>query len=136
MGRLFWKIFLWFWLAMVLMTLGIAWGMAQFFQDESDRPSRRSARLAAPQVLAVASVLQHNGESAAKRLLQELTPQSSIQILVVDGQGEELLGRSLSKALSSEPEDQARLTPSASPPERLALVTDRVVEAWYHPSMA
>ena len=129
MGRLFWKIFLWFWLAMVLMTLGIAWGMAQFFQDESDRPSRRSARLAAPQVLAVASVLQHNGESAAKRLLQELIPQSSIQILVVDDQGEELLGRSLPKVLGSEPRDQARLAPSVSPPERFGVVTDRMVDS-------
>lgn len=101
MGRLFWKIFLWFWLTMILMTLGIAWGMAQFFQQERDSTERPLSKFAMFQVVAVTSVLEHGGESAAKVLLQEMADNSPLQILVIDVQGRELLGRSVSGVLAT-----------------------------------
>ncbi len=95
MGRLFWKIFLWFWLTMILMTFAIAWGMAQFFQQERALSDRPLARFALLQVEAVAAVLEYSGESAAKVLLREIADNSRLKIFVIDGRGGELLGRTV-----------------------------------------
>lgn len=97
MGRLFWKIFLWFWLTMILMTLGIAWGMAQFFQQERALSTRPLAKFSLLQVTAVTAILEHSGESAAKVLLQEIADNSRLQIFVVDERGDELLGRTITE---------------------------------------
>ncbi len=101
MGRLFWKIFFWFWLTMILITLGIAWGMAQYFQQvgtPSDRPFVRPVLL---QITAVTAVLGHSGESAAKELLQEIAENARFQIFVIDEQGAELLGRTVSRSMNT-----------------------------------
>jgi two-component system sensor histidine kinase CpxA len=126
MGRLFWKIFLWFWVTMILMTLGIAWGMAQFFHKEDDLLNRPIARHAMPQVLAMTSVLKSSGESAAKVLLQEMAGLSPLEILVVDDQGQELLGRSLPEVPDSEAVNQAGVTSPASPRQHFSAISDRV----------
>ncbi len=101
MGRLFWKIFFWFWLTMILITLGIAWGMAQYFQQAgtpSDRPFVRPVLL---QIKAVTAVLAHSGESAAKVLLEEIANDSRLQIFVIDEQGAELLGRTVTRFMNT-----------------------------------
>jgi signal transduction histidine kinase len=100
-GRLFWKIFFWFWLTMIIMTFGIALGMVQFFQHERSSFDRPLARLALIQVSAVAAVLEHSEESAAKLLLQEITSNSPLQIFVIDPQGGELLGRTVTELLNT-----------------------------------
>jgi two-component system sensor histidine kinase CpxA len=127
MGRLFWKIFLWFWVTMILMTLGIAWGMAQFFHKEGNQLSKPIAQLAMPQVLAVSSVLSSSGESAAKALLQEMVESSPLQVLVVDDQGQELLGQSIPKASGSDLVNQNIVVSSVSPQEHFDTVTERLV---------
>ena len=101
MGRLFWKIFFWFWLTMILITLGIAWGIAQYFQQAgtpSDRPFVKPILL---QITAVTAVLEHSGKSAAKVLIQEIADSSRLQIFVIDEQGGELLGRTITRSMNT-----------------------------------
>ena len=127
MGRLFWKIFLWFWVTMILMTLGIAWGMAQFFHKEDALPNGPIARHAMTQVLAVTSVLKYSGAPAAKVLLQEMVGLSPLQILVVDDQGQELLGRPIPEVHDSESGNQTSVAPSAWPRKHINTVPEQVV---------
>ncbi|MCU7876516.1 MAG: HAMP domain-containing protein [Candidatus Thiodiazotropha sp. (ex Lucinoma borealis)] len=130
MGRLFWKIFLWFWLAMILMTFGIAWGMAQLLQSADERYSIKPLnRIAVPQVTAVATVLEYGGESAAKALVEEITGFSPLQILVIDEQGRELLGRSLPKMPVLNPENKTGEMVGALPSARFEVITDRIVDS-------
>ena len=110
MGRLFWKIFFWFWLTMILITIGIAWGMAQYFQQAgtpSHRPFVRSVLL---QITAVTAVLEHSGKSAAKVLLQEIADSSRLQIFVIDEQDAELLGRTVTRSMNSKHRRQENAT--------------------------
>ncbi|MCF6283258.1 MAG: ATP-binding protein [Candidatus Polarisedimenticolaceae bacterium] len=94
MGRLFWKIFLWFWLAMIMMTIGVFFIMSQLLQQQE--VVSPLGRMAEPQVAAVASAIKHGGEFAAKSFLREQMVHSPIQIMVINDQGQELLGRQLS----------------------------------------
>ncbi len=91
MGRLFWKIFFWFWLTMILMTLGIALGTAQFFQQEQRLFGRPLTRLVTIQVDAVSAVLKYSGESAAKAFVQEIADKSPLQLLVLNTQNKEII---------------------------------------------
>lgn len=93
MGRLFWKIFFWFWLAMILMALGVAWGLAQYYQVNETPPSLLVSRLIGPQVATVSSALQHGGESVTRKMLEDLSSSNRIQIFAVNEQGQDLLGR-------------------------------------------
>ncbi|MFC1747963.1 ATP-binding protein [Pseudomonadota bacterium] len=103
MGRLFWKIFLSFWLIIVLSTLGVAWGITQFYQQEEIRPpGGRAARVIAIQEAAITASLKHSGETTTKHLLQELESTSRIRMYVVNNQGDELLGRSLPTSLTNQ----------------------------------
>ena len=121
MGRLFWKIFLWFWLAMILMTLGIAWGMTQFLQSVDERFSNKPLnRIAMTQVTAVTTVLKHRGELETKALLNELAEVSPLQVLVIDDQGREILGRPL---------PGGRENAGDISPNHFFMTAERVVEA-------
>ncbi|MEW8027715.1 MAG: ATP-binding protein [Candidatus Thiodiazotropha sp.] len=78
------------------MTLGIAWGMAQFLQSADERFSAKPLnRIAMTQIVAVATVLKYRGEPETKVILEELAGVSPLKILVIDNQGLELLGRPL-----------------------------------------
>lgn len=119
MNRLFWKIFLWFWTAMLLMGLSIAWGIATLI-DNSDLDSRHSQhkRMLRARVVTLAQVMEYNGELAARRFLRRsqrralgldpigrpletdrpgLTkrPHPDLQIYVVNSDGLDLLQRPL-----------------------------------------
>ncbi len=119
MGRLFWKIFLWFWLTMILITLGIAWGMAQYFQQERAPSARPLAKFALLQVTAVTAVLEHSGESATKVLLQEIAENSRLLIFVINERGDELLERAVTGSLNTRRRGQTDNTnPSESIIER------------------
>ncbi len=97
MGRLFWKIFGWFWVVMLLMGFGISWAMSQLMQDSerevaAARQSRQS-RLVQMRINAVAVTLEHSGETAARAVLRQTESGSRSRILVFDSEGRELLGR-------------------------------------------
>ncbi|MEN8179564.1 MAG: ATP-binding protein [Pseudomonadota bacterium] len=104
MGRLFWKIFLWFWLAMILMIVGVTWGTARFLSTtENGHIMDPLTKVASFQVTAVAAVLEYGGESAARSLLEEIAATSPFEILIIDDQGQDIRGRSVQEAALSTP---------------------------------
>ncbi len=120
MGRLFWKIFLWFWAAMLLMGFAIAWGIATLV-DNSDLESRYSQhkRMLQERVESLAQIMAYNGEYSAKRFLLmrsqrrkfgieqqgrpeasqqqgfETIPPPEVKIYIVNNLGDDILQRQL-----------------------------------------
>ena len=99
MGRLFWKIFLWFWVTLILIGLTVAWGTAIYLHnsDEFRRPDLRS-RFIQQEVKTVRQVLKYGGADAAFHILSQNrrdTPFRS-HVYVIDEMGLELLGREIS----------------------------------------
>ncbi len=70
MGRLFWKIFLWFWSAMLLMGFSIAWTISTLI-DVSDLDLRQQQlkRLLQTRVETLGQLIEFNGEKAAINFL-------------------------------------------------------------------
>ena len=100
MGRLFWKIFLGFWVTLVFMGAGV--GIAVYIyranQDSSDVATGRRAEFI---VGVVANALQYGGEAGAKSMLQEWPGTRRPMVLVVDSQGRDILGRKVPEAALS-----------------------------------
>ena len=120
MGRLFWKIFLWFWSAMLLTGFAIAWGIATLI-DNSDLESRYSQhkRMLQERVESLAQIMTYNGAYSAKRFLLmrsqrrkfgiqqlgeseatqqegfETIPPPEVKIYIVDNEGIDILQRQL-----------------------------------------
>jgi two-component system sensor histidine kinase CpxA len=70
MGRLFWKIFLWFWVAMLLMGLAIAWGVSTVIDNSDLDPRQRQHKyMLLTRVETLAQVVAFNGEDAARDFL-------------------------------------------------------------------
>jgi len=104
-GRLFWKIFLWFWLTTIVMVFGGAIGTTYLFKDEfrsrlgpfEHRIDRNMDRLS--------HSLRTQGEEKTKRFLENLRNRrpgkffadakrpKPPQIFIIDSQGKELMGR-------------------------------------------
>jgi two-component system sensor histidine kinase CpxA len=100
MGRLFWKIFFWFWAAMILVGIGVAWGTAQLLKNgEQSQFPGVLARVAGPQVTAIATVLEQVGEASARDALAALPPGAPFRVLVIDEMGKDLLGRPVPQVL-------------------------------------
>ena len=73
MGKLFWKIMFCFWFAMIPMGIGIAWSIVELMSEApTDRRRFLLHRNLHNNVRALALVLEHSGESAAKRFLTDL----------------------------------------------------------------
>ena len=84
MGRLFWKIFLWFWLAMILVTLGVAVGVAQFMEETGHPIRRQLARhQAETALLRVTDILELSGLEAARSLRRRIGKRSPLEIRIV-----------------------------------------------------
>ncbi|MGV6806606.1 MAG: sensor histidine kinase [bacterium] len=92
MNRLFWKIFLWFWAAIILMTLAAGWGV-RTYSDISRQDSYREL----PTVMAASLevVLALESRERATEVLRFMQQHLDFPILVFDAKGAELLGRSL-----------------------------------------
>lgn len=108
-GRLFWKFFFAFWLA--LLVAGAAVGTAVWLHREAlERERAEDGRLqgvaAGPRadmaVAAAASVLTHGGDEALRRLLVEWSGERAPRVLVVDQAGRDLLGREVAPAALAE----------------------------------
>ncbi len=98
MGRLFWKIFLWFWCATLLMGVGIAWGVAQYYRHSDDVTLSEIRRLLLEaRIDTVAEMLRRQGPAAAREQLRRRDQR--VLVFAVDEEGNELLGRTLPPAL-------------------------------------
>ncbi len=98
MGRLFWKIFLWFWLTLILIAIGVSWGTAIYIQnsDASQQLDYRS-RYIDNRVESLRQLLYYGGEEAAIEFLENKKLSSRrLNFFVVDGLGNDVLGRPFS----------------------------------------
>lgn len=109
MSRLFWKIFIWFWCALALLSLSIGWGVKVYV--EQARPL--SEQLPQAQVAAISLAFERGDTRKARNLLRELNKEIRFPIFVVNAQGEDILDRRLphfvGRLLNHEGEGSKRL---------------------------
>src|SRR5690606_27770147 len=91
MNRLYWKIFIWFWFALALLSVSIGWGVKVYL--EQARPL--SEQLPQAQVAAISLAFERGDTRKARNLLKELNKEIRFPIFVVNGAGEDILGRPL-----------------------------------------
>jgi signal transduction histidine kinase len=100
MGRLFWKIFLWFWLTLILIGAAVSWGTAIYIQN-SDAFQQRDffSRYVNNRVESLRQVLYYGGAEAASQLLKNKKLQSrNLRLYVVNEDNQDILGRTFSKS--------------------------------------
>ena len=94
MGRLFWKIFLAFWLALI--AAAIASGIAVSLHRPARSPGEAELTSGPPATLATnlaAATLRHGGVEALRGWLREAQGARGVALFAVDAQGADLLGR-------------------------------------------
>lgn len=102
MHRLFWKIFLSFWLALIVFAAAAMFAASNYIesvraQNEESGPIERLLRYRAEAQAAADA----GGVDAVKRWARELDRRDAIPFLLIDAQGRELLGRPISPFISA-----------------------------------
>lgn len=96
MGRLFWKIFLGFWLTLIVMGASVGFLVQAYNQQRLAALSDLVAGpWAAGSVASVASTLRFGGIDAVKALFRQWPGQRSNPVLVVDAAGQDLMHRAV-----------------------------------------
>ena len=94
MGRLFWKFFIFFWLAQVTTVIGV--GVAMWLRS----PGMEQFRAPPPSgVAAAASTLRYGGREALRGLLREQSREPAPPVFAVDENNRDILGRPVSEAM-------------------------------------
>jgi len=127
-GRLFWKFFLAFWIALLIAAGAVVSAVYVYQQSQERRASQvEQGPRADFRVGAAANVMIHGGSDALKAFLREEDSPPRTPILAVDAQGHDLLGRivppvALANARSLAHEGRARAVREVGEgPERLLL---------------
>lgn len=108
MGRLFWKFFLAFWLALLVAGAGV--GMVVWLhQQASDGAGQElsGGPRAAFLVNATAALLRHGGMAALRDLLEDWQQRGGAHVYIVDDRGQEVLGRDVSADILAQARQQA-----------------------------
>lgn len=103
MGRLFWKIFAWFWLALALISLSVGWGVKLYVEQHSSLPRGYPQA----QVRAIAHAFEQGDMEQARNLLDSLSHTGRFPIFSLDSQGGEMLDRDLPHFLTGESRQKA-----------------------------
>ncbi len=98
MGRLFWKIFFWFWVALVLLNLSVGWGVKIYY----DQIKEIDDRVLQAKVETIAEAFRSDNRSRARLLLKQAYKEYGTPIFVLNDRGEDFLGRPLPHFLRSE----------------------------------
>ena len=102
MGRLFWKIFIGFWIALVVAAVGA--GTAVWVQHRRQGPPPDLA-MGPPSRIATdlaAATLRHGGVEALRQWMNDAQVRRAVALFVVDDEGHDVLGREVpSAALAS-----------------------------------
>jgi len=111
MGRLFWKIYLWFWLTLLLIVAGVFVATSLYLQNQNDDERRRIRPHF--QVQAVIQVLKFSGDEAARAYLQQRNKESARRaVYVVDESNIDILGRVVSPKLLASKSARQAITPA------------------------
>jgi len=100
MGRLFWKIFLWFWLTLLLITASVFIGTSLYLQGQNEDERRRFKP--SNQVRVVQQVIKFSGEDAARDLLEGRERRKQFlrgRVYVVNESNKDILGRTIDEVL-------------------------------------
>lgn len=99
MGRLFWKIFFAFWLALIFIAAGV--GIAVHLQTQA-RLNAMTEIAAGPRteliLTAVGTTLEFGGQQAVRSLFKDWPGRRPLRVLIVDEDNHDLLGRSVPAA--------------------------------------
>ena len=95
MGNLFWKIFLWFWLTLILIAAGVSWGTALYIQNSEAYQQRDlQSRFLNSRVELIRQMIYYGGEEAATDVLENRRLNSRrTSIYVLDEDYKDILGR-------------------------------------------
>jgi len=100
MPKIFWKVFLWFWLTMLIATMATFW-LGNMWLEERDISSRHMAHLESLAASAE-SILEEGGEKELQSWIKHLRKRTPFRILVVDSEeGETLRGHHLPPRLKA-----------------------------------
>ncbi len=111
MGRLFWKIFLWFWLTLLMIVSAVFIATSLYLQSQNDDERRRIRPHF--QVQAIFQVLSFSGADAARAMLQQTIKKSARRsIFVVDESNRDLLGRRVPAKLLESKSARQTITPT------------------------
>lgn len=94
MGRLFWKIFIGFWLALVVAAVGA--GTAVWLQHRRTEPLSQDLAGGPPSRMVTdmaAATLRHGGVDALRNWMRDVQAHRPLMIYAVDEQGRDVLGR-------------------------------------------
>ncbi len=111
LGRLFWKLFLGFWLTLV--AAGIMVGTGVWLHQQQRMPRIEPALAAGPRaellLQSAAATLRFGGEPALRALIEDEGSHAhgTLRLYAVDERGEELLGRSVPAAALRQARDRA-----------------------------
>ena len=95
MGSLFWKIFLWFWLTLILIAGAVSWGTAIYI-DNSDAYQNRDlrSRFLNNRIELLRQMIYYGGEEAANEVLENRRLSSrGMTVYVLDEDYKDILGR-------------------------------------------
>lgn len=115
MGRLFWKIFLSFWLTLLLIAGGVIWGTTLYLKNSEAYLMRdMQSSFVKSQVSSLRQVISVGGAQAVLPLLDPHSRQTSArgQFYVLDEHNKELLGRMFDPDAPSIREHQAATAPT------------------------
>lgn len=109
MGRLFWKIFFWYWIALFLVNIGQGW----FIQFYYEQIYEKNEVLMRQQIKNIMVEFEQGNHENARKLLQASRRGNELPIYAVDKSGREYFGSSLPKtvylALRDDPVDYRRV---------------------------
>lgn len=122
MGRLFWKLFFAFWLALITASLGVG-GIVWLYHSDPPGEIRMQRLKPTPSVLRTGTaVLQFGGLEALRNMLEETQKDSRSSLLyALDENGIDILQRSISDALITEAIQQADNEISGNSARRIKL---------------
>jgi signal transduction histidine kinase len=111
MGRLFWKIYLWFWLTLLLIITSVFIGTSLYLQNQNDDERRRIRPHF--QIQAIIQVLRFSGEDAARAYLQERNKRAARRsVYVLDESNIDILGRKVAPKLLESKSSRQTITPT------------------------
>jgi len=120
MGRLFWKLFLAFWVTLVISAIGA--GSVVWLQRQSREAAERdlaAGPLPALTMSQAAATLRHGGRDALRAWMQDLERTRPVPLFAVDAEGVDLLGRPVPPGALASARELVRASPDARAARRV-----------------